>query len=540
LAPWIIHRSTRTAMHRTFFLLPAALLFSSSLTAQTKTDKANVSWGPDQNARKDGTFDNVIDDDGDVIYQLISRKHDLFVQRMDAGLHADYQKQLDLELDKKKLSLEHILITQDNVVVFASYYDKKLDENQLYTETYAKSDFAPVNRLTKIARIAAEKARRSGFFDVEVSPDKSKVLVYMAKPHEKGGDGKLEMHVFDGDMKPIWSKDITMPSDGASFDQVEIDNDGSIVGLGKKYAEKHEAKELKREGKATYENHLLVITKDDDAPQDFPITVQDKFLQDMTLQMGTTGNIICGGLFSNKGTWSIRGTFFLSLDRQTKQIVHESYKDFSDNFITQYMTEKEARKATKKANRKGEEMELPDYDLHEIILRDDGGAVMIAEQYHMQVVTTTSSTPNGGTVTTTTYHYFYNDIIVVSIDPEGNIDWAAKVPKRQHSINDGGRYSSYAAEVKDGNIFLIFNDSGENLFVKPGDKIKQFELKGKDALVVLATVDNKGNVAREALFSPERRDAILRPKDCVELSNDKMFIYASRKKEYRFGEIEFK
>jgi hypothetical protein len=83
--------------------------------------------------------------------------------------------------------------------------------------------------------------------------------------------------------------------------------------------------------------------------------------------------------------------------------------------------------------------------------------------------------------------------------------------------------------VKDGNIFLIFNDSGENLFVKPGDKIKQFELKGKDALVVLATVDNKGNVAREALFSPERRDAILRPKDCVELSNDQMFIYASRK-----------
>ena len=41
-------------------------------------------------------------------------------------------------------------------------------------------------------------------------------------------------------------------------------------------------------------------------------------------------------------------------------------------------------------------------------------------------------------------------------------------------------------------------------------------------------------------FAPERRDVILRPKDCVELSDDKIFIYASRKKDYRFGEIGFK
>jgi hypothetical protein len=529
-------------MHKLFPLLFPALLIGTSLHAQKKTDQANVSWGAELDIKKDGAFQYVIDDDGDAIYQLMQRKHDLFIQRMDAGLHVVYQKPLDLELDRKDLSLETILITEGNVVVFASCYDKKLDENQLYTETFAQSDLTPLKRWAKIARIAADKARNSGSFTITGSPDKSKVLVYMAKPREKEENKTFAMQVYDNGMQPLWSQDVTLPypSDEFTMKEVDLDNDGSVIGLGVKYAEKREARELKQEGKATYENHLLVITKDSDLPQDHPITADDKFLQDMTLSIPRTGDIICGGLFSKKGTFSIRGTYYLRIDRRTKEVVHESYKEFSDNFITQYMTEKESKKATKKADRKGEEMELPDYDMHDIILKDDGGAVMIAEQYYMLVVRTTTSTPNGGTTTRYTYHYYYNDVIVVDIDPEGNIQWASKVPKRQHSVNDGGLYSGCAVEVKGGRIYLLFNDSGENLFVKPGDKIKQFELKGKDALVSLATIDAEGNVKREALFSPERRDVVLRPKDCVELSNDDMFIYASRKKDYRFGEIKFK
>lgn len=200
------------------------------------------------------------------------------------------------------------------------------------------------------------------------------------------------------------------------------------------------------------------------------------------------------------------------------------------------MTDKEAKKAQKKADKKDEEIELPSFELHDIIHRTDGGAVLVAEQYSTYVVCTTDSKGNNYCST----HYLYNDVLVVSIDREGNIEWASKVPKRQHSINDAGAFSSCAVEVKGSNIYLVFNDSGENLFIKPGDKIKQFELNGKDALVVLATIDSDGKVSREALFSPERRDVILRPKDCVELKNQDMFIYASRKRDYRFGMIGFK
>jgi hypothetical protein len=202
--------------------------------------------------------------------------------------------------------------------------------------------------------------------------------------------------------------------------------------------------------------------------------------------------VYCAGFYSEKGTWSIRGTFFLRIDRATKTIVRQSFKEFDTDFITAYMTDKEEQKATKKAERKGESLEMYEYEMRDNIKREDGGAVVVAEQYYMWVETIRTTNANGSVSTRTVYHYVYNDIIVVSIAPSGDIEWNAKVPKRQHSTNDGGYYSSYAMTLKGGKIYLLFNDNGENLFLKDGDKVQQFEVTGKDALVTLATIDEDG------------------------------------------------
>lgn len=508
--------------------------------AQKKTDKANVKWGPDLTAKGNGVFDEVIGDAGNSTFLLVRVKKEVHIQRME-GLKAAWQKPVELKVDKKDLTLEHIVLSQGNLLVFASYYDKKENENKLFVSTYAQADFKPASVLRPIGSIPAEKSSNAGSFNVTTSPDKSKVLVHIIPPREKDADQRSRIEMYDAAMQPLWAQEFALPYNDDEFklESQRVDNDGSVVVLGVKYAVKQEKRELKRASKATYEYHLLVYRADSRTPQDKVISVPEKFLQDMTISLPETGDILCAGLYGNKNSFSVRGAFFLKLDRQSKQIKHADYKEFGDDFITMYMKEKDAEKAKKRAERKGEEMEMPEYTLHDIIHRDDGGAVLLAEQYYLVVSTSTMSTGNGGTTTVTTYHYYYNDVLVINIDPQGNIEWATKVPKRQHSVNDLGRYSSFAVDVKGSHIYMVFNDTGENLFLKPGDKVKQFSLTGKDALVVLATIDASGNTSREALFSPDRRDVILRPKDCVELSDKTMFIYASRKNDYRFGQIVF-
>jgi hypothetical protein len=59
-------------------------------------------------------------------------------------------------------------------------------------------------------------------------------------------------------------------------------------------------------------------------------------------------------------------------------------------------------------------------------------------------------------------------------------------------------------------------------------------------LITLATVESDGTVHREALLNVEKRDFITRPKDCVQLQDGRLFIFASWKKEQRFGAVTFK
>ena len=523
---------------KTIFL--AAFLFPAvALTAQTKTDLAQVKWGPDLSMSKDGVFDHLFGSTDDHLYMIVSKRRDLYVQKLDLDNRVIYKELLEMEFDKDDHNLASAEVFGDRILVFTTFYDKKQKANGLFLRVFDAANMKPQGRIKRLATIHGESRRDRGSFDLNVSPDESHILISQQIPSEKGDKERFKLMVFDAEMTPVWEQEVTLPylEEEFSMREVRVTDDGSVVVIGTKYAEKKEAKELRKEGKATYEYHLLTYDSNGGAPEDHAIQVPDKFLQDLTLNIGEDGDILAGGFYGLKGTSSIHGVYFMRLDRKTKAIKHSNFKEFDKDFITQYMTEKEEKKATKKAEKKDEELEMANYDLDEIIRRDDGGAVMVGEQYNFWVSTYTVTDANGNTSTRTVYHYVYNDVIVVNVDPSGNIEWAAKVPKRQHTTNDGGFYSSYALGVRDDRIYLVFNDSGKNLFLQPGQKVEQFRLKGKEALITLATIDQNGVVKREALMSQDRRDAITRPKSCIQITEDRMFVYAQRKKDYRFGSM---
>lgn len=518
-----------------------ALSLAFSAAAQPKTDRASVEWGQELDEKNTGTFSYLFAQRDDAVYMTLWKKKDLHVQKMDGTLRSQYSKVVDLELDKKELTLQGTMLAGDRILVFAQRYDKKLDENSLYMRMFNEANMSPVGGWERLAQFSSEKAYK-GHFEMSTSPNEERILVTIHLPYDKDGAEKFQLRVYDKDMKLDWSRDVTMPYTDKEFgvEDLHVDNDGDVVAIGVKYQEKREAKANKRAGKVTYTYHLIGYGASGDHT-DHAIEAGDRFLQDLTLSLGDgTGPILCGGFYGNKGTNKVRGAFFMSLDPTTKAIQHESYKEFTDDFITQYMTAKEEEKAKKKAAKKDEGLQLFEYDLDEIIHREDGGAVLVGEQYYMYTTTVCTPTSNGGQTCRTIFHYVYNDIIVVNIDPQGNIEWASSIPKRQHTANDGGYFSSYALEVKDNNLYFIFNDNGENLFKAAGEKFKQMDLSGKGSIVTMATVDQDGRVIREALFDPEKRDLILRPKSCRQLEDDRMFLYATRKRDYRFGMVTFR
>jgi hypothetical protein len=525
-------------MHKS--LLALALAVPWALTAQPRTDKARVDWGPELDERETGVFRDLFGQADEAVYMTMKTKKALMVQKMSGDMKGLYSEPLDLELDKKDLDLQDIMLAGDKILVFANRYDKKEDLNMLYLRILEESNLQPIGGWDKIAAFPAEKAY-SGRFDTYTSPDDGKVLVTILLPFQKDERERFQLRVYDKEMDLLWERDVNMPYDDKEFrlEEFRVDNKGNVVAVGVKYQEKQEAKALKRAGKPQYNYHLITFDADGGETDD-AIDAGDKFLQDLTLSLDNgDGPILCGGFYGNKTTSKVRGAFFMSLDPRTKAILHQSYKEFSDDFITQYMTPKEEERARNRADKNEEDLELFEYDLDEIIRRDDGGAVFVGEQYYMYTTTVCTSNTNGGQTCRTTSHYIYNDVIAVSIDPNGDIEWAANLPKRQHTRNDGGYFSSYGSAVKGSNLYFVYNDNGENLFLTSGDKFKSADFLGKNSIVTIATVSQDGHVTREALFDPEKRDLILRPKSCRQLADDRLFLYATLGRDYRFGMVTF-
>jgi len=138
---------------------------------------------------------------------------------------------------------------------------------------------------------------------------------------------------------------------------------------------------------------------------------------------------------------------------------------------------------------------------------------------------------------TYTYYYYYNDIIVVSINPDGNIAWEKKIPKYQLSRNDGGYYSSFAFAVSGNNMYFMFNDNSKNLKIKDPDNFRYMQ-NPKRSTAILVTMDSNGNQDRQAMFSNNDLKIILRPKLFMQMNEHRMILYGERGSNFKLADVK--
>ncbi|MFB1022720.1 MAG: hypothetical protein QMC40_08180 [Vicingaceae bacterium] len=532
-------------MKKLMLLSIICLFISLNSQAQTKSEKVNLIWGDEQVLNKKTAFDDIIGTDDDGVY-IIKRtrkgKAPIIIEKYSNDM--SLKKSVPIILGEKKKERVYQYATQidGELILFSSVLDKKAKVNLLFAQTVNKKTLKPSSKLVEVGSIsfAGNSKRNSGWFTYQISNDEKKILIYYNLPYEKDGNEKISYHIFNKDLTLLWGKNVTLPYENQLFQVVdyEIQENGDLYLLSKIFKEK--AKE-RRKGKPNFHYQIIAYTEQGNNVKEYPIVLEGKFLTDMKITINQDNDIICGGFYSDNGTSTIKGSYFLKLDESSNKIVTKSFNEFEIDFITQNMTEK-LKKKTKKREAKGKDVELYQYDLDNIVLKDDGGAILVGEQFFIRVVTTTDAQ---GNVRTTT-HYYYNDIIVISINPKGEIDWTEKIAKRQHTINDYGYFSSYAMAVNEDKINFIFNDNIKNLGTakmtkgKAKGAVYDFTKKFKSSAAVLVQVDSDGRQVKEALFNAKEAELLIRPKVCEQISNNELVIYGQKRKTERFGKIVFK
>ncbi len=527
-----------------------------TLTAQSYAPAANIDWSAEYSEPNNSFLSKIVHTNEQGFYALRVQslgakktKPAIFLERYDRNqMKLRKAAELDLAFKNKRRDFEDVIMAKGNMYFLTSFNNQAKKKNYLFAQRVNMKTLRPSQKLIKLAEVETKNAYSEGGFRVDLSKDTSKVLVYGMLPKKKKQPERFYLQVYDNELNALWQKEVTLPFNDENFavEEYKVDNEGNVYMLGVIY---QDGSRFRRGGNPNYQYVVLAYRDEGNAVEEYKVSLNKKFITDLTFRVARDGDLIFSGFYSEKGTYSVKGTYFFRLNPETKEIYNKNLKAFDFDFLTEYLSDNKREKASKK----GAGPELYQYALDDLILRSDGGAVLVAEQYYVeQRYNDYNRYGFGGfgyggyynrfndpyNSFNQEYDYYYNDVIVVNIQPNGEIEWTARIPKQQITRNDGGYFSSYAMSIVKDKFYFVFNDNIKNYDPKKKED-KWYSYTGRNSVITLAEINQNGEVAIEPLFGNTEAGVTTRPKVCQQVGRNEMIIYGERGRKYRFGNLVF-
>ena len=503
------------------------LMLTVSAMAQKFSKEADVFWGKEYRRPSFSAVEKIIGSDANGTYVWRNRagtiaNSEIVIERYDNQLNLDKTSSLDLPLNtfNNDFQVVDIIPFGGDIVMLSALYDGRANENVLYVQKIDKSSLKLKGKRQKAAVIGAKRRMNKGGFDYAISRDSSRILMYANLPFERRGGERLSLTVYDDNLKQQWTKAVELPFRDRNFEveNYEVDRKGNVYILGRLI----DRNNISLFSNRPYYSYVIVAYRNNGQDvKEYDVSLGQDFITDLTIRIGNDGDLICAGFYSERTTESMKGSFFSKINAETKKMYDIKKGAFDAAFLSQFMSKRRAKK----------KRELFNYRIDRLVLRSDGGALMIAEQFYIRVSTQTDA--NG--FQTTTYTYYYNDIMAINMNPDGSIEWATRIPKRQ--IDGSGAFSSYAMTISKGKIYFVYNDHPKNLDRTDFRRIKNFN--GKRSVVNLAVLSPDGSYKKSPLFNNRDERILMQPKIAQQVSTDEMIIFGMFKRRYKFGRVKF-
>ncbi len=445
------------------------------------------------------------------------RKYELGTYKLVYELFVD-----DFKYRERDAELIDFRLINEEVHLFFRVFQGKEDKKYLLRRVVDKR--GKLSKVELVTKIPATK-RSGGSFSFHYSEDSTKVLVFSGYPYEKKEVERFGILVLDTTFLELWDETVALPYADKYFSVIDqcVTNEGDVFMLG--YASPDRNKGQKRNRNSSNQDYKLFrISKDSEDILEFDLDLDDKYITGANIRADFgDGLMAVAGFYSEKEVGDIAGSFYITIDQKKLEAVTANSEAFSKAFMANFMSERKVEKGR----------ELISFRFRDFIRRSDGGTVAVAEQYQRKVVT--NQIPNGPI--TTTVYYLYNDIIVININPDGEIDWTAHIPKYQTSTDDGGFFLSYLLVVNGDKLHFIFNDNPKNLKRLAEGKRQRSMGSPSKSMAIVATVDGNGEVVRDKLFNSKEVSAILIPKLSKQTETNEALLYGIKKRNSRFGRL---
>ncbi|MCX6258436.1 MAG: hypothetical protein NTW49_11160 [Bacteroidia bacterium] len=496
-----------------------ALLLTSRLVAQS----VEMEWGPYIDLPKKTQFVKVAGFDKNFFFAYRAEKtKDIHASQvwLDKFSSGTMQMESSVEIKPPKIYtkdavFEDIFYLNGKLILFSTVIDNGKNRKTLYAQQIDES--GATTGTPKMIGDIAYTAGDANVFNFSLTSDKSKIVIEYNMMFNVYGNEPFYFRVLDSDLNLSFSKDLTLPLVGKSFDieQYEVGGSGNVYlalkvepASKKKTSKKPASGNTRAAGPKTarmkYDWSLYVYNAKKEIFQPYTVEVEKFKAADMTFALDKDENIVIFGFYTKKSTDEFSGMFCRKIDPRIEKVITTTTKDFSKDrkFIAQFRLE---RNGTNNE-------EIFNYDLGKIEFLDDGSCVFLTEQ----TFGTNRTMVDPKTKAETVIHYYnYNDIIAASVSSDNKMEWITRIPKCQFSTNDEGYYSSFVTANYANKVKIMFNDAPKNLKNTAPEKTKQIKnnvASNPEGAAMVVTLFPDGNTDKALLFGPDEEKTSMCPK----------------------------
>ena len=358
-------------------------------------------------------------------------KQQFVVEKYDNKLRL--AKKFEFEVSKN-ISVEKILLLDGKIYIFSVTYDYDLKKHQLLVNVF-NENFATITS-DKLLITSDFKISNRKSYHITKDMINNRILILYPES-TKDNNLIFRLGVFNSDLEKLYYNSFLIDVEkNYQIDQFQL-IDSTIAIVYKTF--KGNADE------PTNERYYLVNFDLKRNKQTLYKFADDSiFFGNLLIKYDIPNRtLICAGYYSYINSENSEGIAYLKIFNNQDSAIYNSVP-FPEELKNTLLGKNNKREKINSFIPKG------------LIVRDDGGFLFIGEYYKVQKeVYTDYYTFSNSYVR---YFYHYGNAMLLSIDPDGKIDWQKVLRKEQVSMSDDGYYSSITTATTDHKVALLYND----------------------------------------------------------------------------------
>ena len=521
------------------------LFFLTSFLNVLHAQNVELKWGLPVKKTKAIPTD-VLGEDETGFY-IIKYRGGAYLEKFDRNMNFLWTKKIEIYLTKTdKAVFENIILINNKIIIFASFYDGKTDTKKLFA-TYISPAGVIDPKLHEVSAFDKLSSKNAVYYDVTFSEKNNSILVFSNFRDKYKEKEQFHYNIIDDNFiqKNQAFVELTYSGDNTRIVDYTIDNASNIHLVYRVNLKKEEADNKSNDDKIDFNYYILSYYPATKEYKEYDMRVGDFIITGISVLIDKDSRYMyVPGFYSDKRENALRGTFISKIDILSKQVIYSKEKDFDPAFLAvvyaKPFDEDDKKKAEEPNEKKKGKEQLYDYDIVDLFVNDKEEVVLVSEQYYMRVVTNTYTNANGTTSTSTTYYYYYNNAMVTKFGADGDRLWCSSIPKSQVTTNDGGFFSSIGVFTYNDVVYVIYNDNPKN---GTGIASKQYRtINPQKSQLAMVSISSDGTLKKQVLMrAPTSGKGIgTRPKFCSQISDDEVILIGYQSSKYKLGKIDLK